>query len=142
MRLSGRIGIFVAPVILTALCRVALATASKEELPLYQNNHAKIVDLSVDLVLAAAAILLGVLLYVPSGGHLQKPGGSVRDVVSQRDLVICAAVIVTALVLLFFFVLAVPPIFGYEEDRYHVLHIWLPDVIGLAALISVVVRLT
>jgi hypothetical protein len=138
MRLLGRIAIFVAPVALTALCRAALAASDAQELLLYHSNPAKIVDLSVDLILDSAAILLGVLLNVPKNGVLAKPGGGS---ITQADLAFCGFILVAALAALFFLVLAVRPIFGYA-DAHHVFSIWLPDAVGLSTLIVVVVRLT
>lgn len=139
MHLLSRVGIFALPVLVSAFCRAGLAQADPAELKLYQNDHAKVVDISVDLTLTAAAILLGVLLYIPAGGSLAKPGRGVA-VVTHSDLVWSGFVIAAAIVLLFFLGV-VPTIFGFG-DTWDVFRIWLPDAVGLLTLLFVVVRLT
>jgi hypothetical protein len=140
MKLPGRISLFILPIGLAAICKATIASAAGgEELLLYQNHPAKLVDLSIDLLLTATSILLGVLLYVQSGATTVTPGGAP---IRTSDLVICSAVQIVGLVLIFGSTVGLPHVPIVEQNYEQAATIWIPDAIGLVAFGWVITKLT
>jgi len=141
MKLGARVLLFLIPIVLAALCKaiIIVCTASAaDKLVLFQHPE-RLVDVSIDLLMTATAVLLGVLLYVQSGTATTTPGGAA---ITTSDIVICCAVEITALVLVFGLTLAMPQI-PYIHDNYEAAAtIWIPDLIGLVAFLWVIKELT
>jgi hypothetical protein len=140
MTLPWRIVLFVAPIVLAAICKVTIASAAGgAEFAIYQSEPARLVDWSVDLLLTGTAILLGVLLYVHSGTVTTTPGGVA---VSPKDLVICGGVQIAAVILIFGSTIGLPHVPLIHQYFEQIATIWLPNMIGLVAFLWVIVKLT
>jgi hypothetical protein len=141
MWIGWRIGIFVAPVLLAVILKYTIVAAQDgEELALISKRPAKVFDLSLDFLLVAFSILLGMLLYTQNAGAFTIPGSTKQ--ITARDVLICAVVQFVAIVFIFAFVLAAPHLPGWPQQHLDFVTIWLPDLLGLAALIWVVFKLT
>jgi cadmium resistance protein CadD (predicted permease) len=140
MGLPKRLGIFFAPIGLATICKATLASANGgADFAVYQAEPAKLVDLSIDLLLTAAAVLFGVMLYVNSK-VTTKPGTD--ETIEVHDVVVCAFVQIVALILIFGSTIGLPHI-PYVKDNYQSLvTIWAPDLLGLFAFVWVIVKLT
>jgi hypothetical protein len=141
MTVWKRMLIFLAPIALAACCKATLASAAGgEELAVYMQEPAKLIDLSIDLLLTATSILLGVLLYVQAGGAITRPGASAP--IQTNDVVVCGFVQIAALILIFASTIALPHIPLVEANYKRMATIWLPDLLGFLAFAWVVVKLT
>jgi hypothetical protein len=144
MGIWRRILIFVAPIILAAICKATLASAAGgAELDVYSREPAKLIDVSIDLLLTATSILLGVLLYVQAGGTLTRPGTTgAQPQVRTTDVVICGFIQIAALILIFGSTIGLPHIPFIKAHFNTLATIWLPDLVGFFAFMWVVVKLT
>ena len=71
----GRLMVFVLVVAVAALARVVAASiAHGEEYVMYTKSPVRMLDWSLDFVMAAVALLIGLRFYVPKDGKLTKPG--------------------------------------------------------------------
>ncbi len=123
--------VFGGPVLLAALIRAILIVAEGgPERDIYDQDKAKFFDVSLDLLLAGVAILLGLLLFIKGGSTVNKPG--TNQVISPADLIVCFVVQLVALIFVLFFAITGPHFF---PDQARVTTIWIPDLLGLVALL-------
>jgi hypothetical protein len=138
--LARRLFVLIGPVLLTALVKATIAFATGgEEYKLYDENPLKLADLSIDLLLAAFAVLVGVQAYkLKSGTPVTVEGKEIKS----KDIVICAAIQIAALILIFASVVLLPKVPFIQQNWKNLATIGLPDFIGFVAFGWVIVKLT
>lgn len=126
---------FVLPLGLAAICKATIATAERA---IYQMHPIKMLDLSIDLLLTATSILLGVLKYVRSGAVTSTPTGTP---IKTDDLAVGGITQIAALILIYASPLWLPQM-GWVPDKYLPFEaIWVPDVFRTLALWWVIAQL-
>jgi hypothetical protein len=123
--------VFGGPVLLAAVIRAILIVAGGgPELALYDADKVKFFDVSLDLLLAGFAILLGLLLFVNGGNTVNKPG--TNEPILVGDLIVCFVVQLFALIGILFSSIIGP---HFVPAMVTTTTIWIPDALGVGALL-------
>jgi hypothetical protein len=145
MKLSSRLLIYSLPIVFASLSKATFAImAGGKEAEFYKENPAKLVDVSVDLLLTAAAIFLGLAIAFAAAAAPPAPPPAPGPPIKHLDLVICGSILVGALILMYAVVALLPslaPGVGLSLGL-KVSTIWIPDAIGIIAFAWIIYKLT
>jgi hypothetical protein len=105
----------------------------------YTSDPAMLFDFSLDAETASAALIVGIMFYIPRNGELHKPG--TNNVITATDVAFCSC----ATILAFIAVIAMPILAHAWEPQgltKGIITIVIPDIFALAALAVAVIELT